>query len=69
MPDYSGGAPFLHAQDVEERWLFVGLFVVFIRVAEFLLQGNIVKVNYFRPEAVQCYEVFIGGSVVLENFV
>ena len=41
----------------------VGFFVVFIRVAEYLLQGDAVEVDYFRTEAVQYYELFIGGGV------
>ena len=47
MPDYLGGAPFLHVQDVEERWLFVGLFVVYIRVAEYILQGTLCRLIIF----------------------
>jgi hypothetical protein len=40
MLDYSGGAPFLNAQDVEER-LFCRV-VCCVRVAEYLLQGDTV---------------------------
>jgi len=47
-----------------KAWLFVGLFVVFIRVAEYLLQGDDVEVNDFRTEVVQYYELFIGGGLV-----
>jgi hypothetical protein len=42
LPDYSGGSSFLHAQDMKKRRLFIGLSVVFIRVAQYLLQWDAV---------------------------
>jgi len=52
---------------MEERWLFVGLSVVFFRDAEYLLQGDAVDVDYFLMEEVQHYKIFIGGLVSCRN--
>ena len=69
MPDYSGWAPFLHAQDVEERWLFVGLFVVYIRVAEYLMQGELWMLIIFARRRFSITNVSGGGAGVLQDCV
>jgi hypothetical protein len=40
LPDYPVGSSFLHAVDTKKRRLFIRLSVVFIRVAQYLLQWD-----------------------------